>query len=321
MYTANLSSAFLGFALAFNAWYIIVYQGSTSTLLKLQFPFLVLCFLVPTLLALIPVFVRDDQFYGSADLWCWIRTPLDRLYFFYIFLWIVVILNLITYLVTYFELRKFKSSNARKNAVQEMMFRLILAYSLAMIISWIPGTANRINDTTEFFAKFPLVLFQAVIAPGRGFLNAVAFWYTMRRQKRVKPTHAPLSVVPPLQSTLNSVTISVSPIQMEHLKSTTGPSGQSLSSWLHEFSRESSLPSKGFDHLLASFEREHLSAPQSAFTSPGMTTAVQSPSPLPSAMSVDPTTLLEDSVNAPSEFASSESLLGHSEKEENQDKL
>ncbi|KAJ3269417.1 hypothetical protein HDV01_001415 [Terramyces sp. JEL0728] len=57
-------------------------------------------------------------------------------------------------------------------------------FCLVEVLSWIPGTANRINDTTLLLPRYPLVLAQGLIAPARGLLNSFAFFYTIGKSPK-----------------------------------------------------------------------------------------------------------------------------------------
>ncbi|KAJ3320286.1 hypothetical protein HDV06_005430 [Boothiomyces sp. JEL0866] len=60
----------------------------------------------------------------------------------------------------------------------------MMAYSVTIVLSWIPGTVNRVNDTTLLLPRFPLVLVQGLIAPARGLLNSFAFFYTIGKSPK-----------------------------------------------------------------------------------------------------------------------------------------
>jgi hypothetical protein len=204
MEIANLSSCFLDFCLALNAFYIVVIEGSTSYLRSYQRYTICASFTMPLLIAMIPIVLNDMNYYGHTDLWCWIASSKNRLLHFYIPLWIITLLNIASYGAVWWRLRQTEKSIVRKSTrsnSEATLLRLILAYTLTVCIAWVPGTINRLNDYTLLTSRFPWTFIQALVAPARGLLNALAFmyvfWDPIQKSRRLARSKTPFSMDDP----------------------------------------------------------------------------------------------------------------------------
>ncbi|KAI8902667.1 hypothetical protein BC833DRAFT_572876 [Globomyces pollinis-pini] len=176
MYLSNISSALLGLAIAINAFYIVCLHGSTIQLIKFQKAYIFSAFILPSIIACIPILLKNYDFYGSTDLWCWVADPMDRLEFFYIPLWIILSLNAIASFITWRELRKLKYG---ENQHRVKLMKILCNYSLVVILAWFPGSLNRINEILSYHMgpKHIYQLAQGIFQPARGALNAILFYY------------------------------------------------------------------------------------------------------------------------------------------------
>ncbi|KAI8902668.1 hypothetical protein BC833DRAFT_572878, partial [Globomyces pollinis-pini] len=177
MYLANLSSAFLGLALALNSFYIVILNGNTTSLLIYQAAWIGVSFVIPFFMASLPFLIYRNSFYGPTDLWCWISDPIMRIEYFYGIIWFMILLNILASIATWNALRQIKKSVS--DGPRNRLMRLILGYSFAIIIAWIPGSLNRINEALDYVFGMQEVFqfMQAIIQPARGMLDAIAFYY------------------------------------------------------------------------------------------------------------------------------------------------
>ncbi|KAJ3276853.1 hypothetical protein HDV01_002908 [Terramyces sp. JEL0728] len=258
MYLANLSSAALAFGLALNALYIVYFKGTTATLTSYQNIYIGFSFIAPAIGSIIPLFAITN-FYGPSDLWCWIGPdsgPLVKLYSFYFILWSVILLNIVSFIITWIELKK-ETTVTKNNATRELLMRLILAFTLSIVVSWIPGTANRINNVTHLFPEFYFVVAQALVQPQRGLFNAFAFYYTVKsyavkgaklssksfNQFKYSPEHPKTGLKIEIPSKETNKTNSKSKSK------TTKSTVKSLTSWIQHL-HSISVPAKPFDEYM-----------------------------------------------------------------------
>ncbi|KAJ3257455.1 hypothetical protein HK103_004530 [Boothiomyces macroporosus] len=255
MYLANLSSAALALGLALNALYIVNFKGNTSTLSSYQNYYIAFSFIGPTIGSIAPLFFKPN-FYGPSDLWCWIgpdNNPIDKIYFFYMILWSVILLNIISFGITWIELKKEISS--KNNSTRELLMRLILGFTISIVVSWIPGTANRINNVTELFNDFIFTVAQGLVQPLRGLFNAFAFHYTMKSfaKKSAKTSSKSFNQFkysPEKQKTGLTIEIPSKETTKPKTKSKESKSTvKSLSSWIDHL-QSISVPAKPFDEYM-----------------------------------------------------------------------
>ncbi|KAJ2999988.1 hypothetical protein HDV02_001245 [Globomyces sp. JEL0801] len=187
MYLSNLSSAFLGLGLALNAFYIVIMNGNTTTLMKYQTFYIIVSFFVPCIIAFIPLMIKFEAFYGSTDLWCWVASPSHRIMYFYSILWFMLACNVATSSYTWLSLKKSRSG-PNENRAETALMRLMMGYSLAFIVAWIPGSLARLNDLYKWSPKYGFVLCQALIQPARGLLDAIAFHHATKDIIKIQST-------------------------------------------------------------------------------------------------------------------------------------
>ena len=82
------------FAMALNIWLTFYYKYNTKRIRNLELYYLVACYGVPFVPALVFVFIETQakgRLYGNAFLWCWVSSEWDilRIVAFYVPVWYV----------------------------------------------------------------------------------------------------------------------------------------------------------------------------------------------------------------------------------------
>ena len=142
--------------------------------------FLVFAFGVPAIPAVIG-YLRKD--YGDAGYGlCWVRDERERIYYFYITLWVVVAANVFAY---------FRVEQAYRRCVAEFHGLLtpvgrdptrvghLKYYPLVLVVCWLMGFAHRIASLTgvDNDALFPVMLIHSLFSRLQGVLNAVVYGF------------------------------------------------------------------------------------------------------------------------------------------------
>ncbi|KAI8812334.1 hypothetical protein BJ742DRAFT_54450 [Cladochytrium replicatum] len=145
---------------------------------------------IPIALSTILLFIAPDV-YGDATFWCWIvpQYTTYRLFFFYVWLWVVFVFNLGVYMwVGYVLMRTHQrvqklapggnnsgkwtpSAGMRTYAIKTSFF------ILGFFINWLWGSVNRIQNFLEpGKAIYVLFVLHGIFTPLQGFINFLAYF-------------------------------------------------------------------------------------------------------------------------------------------------
>lgn len=89
-------------AMAINVYLTFYFKFDAAKLRKMEIPYLVSCYGIPFIPALIYIFIETEEkgrFYGDATLWCWVSREWDifRIATFYGPIWIVILVTVFIY--------------------------------------------------------------------------------------------------------------------------------------------------------------------------------------------------------------------------------
>lgn len=134
------------------------------------------------ILTVIPLF---DSSYGDAGSFCWIRTPGMRFGVFYIELFIVFIVVIVLYALTFKALRDqarvakvIGSAKGESDVDVQQRQRIeskIKVYVLVFIVMWLPAIINRVHQLFADRPEFWLVLLHSVSVPLQGAVNSIVY--------------------------------------------------------------------------------------------------------------------------------------------------
>ena len=179
----------LGVTQAVNFWAIL----SDKEIPKAYDGFMIMVsILMPTLFVFGCLWVNA---LGDSLIWCWIvksRTDL-RYGLFYIPLWVNIFLCvLFTFLgvrQVFLVEKRVTLGHFRYTATASRAF----FYGLAFIVTWIPGTTNRLYENLYGSSPFILILLHTTFTPLQGFLNAMVYFSLITFYKK-KPSGRPRMV-------------------------------------------------------------------------------------------------------------------------------
>jgi hypothetical protein len=97
------ADAFWTLAMAINVYLTFYFKFDAQRLRKMELPYLIGCYGVPFVVALVFVFIKDPEkgrMYGDATLWCWVSSQWDifRIATFYGPVWIAILLTFFIYI-------------------------------------------------------------------------------------------------------------------------------------------------------------------------------------------------------------------------------
>ncbi|KAF4785558.1 G-protein coupled receptor [Colletotrichum scovillei] len=97
------ADAFWTLTMAINVYLTFYYKFDAERLRRMEIPYLVCCYGIPFIPALVYVFVRNGdglRVYGNATLWCWIRPEWEiwRILTFYGPVWIAILITFFIYI-------------------------------------------------------------------------------------------------------------------------------------------------------------------------------------------------------------------------------
>jgi hypothetical protein len=185
----DISSILWTCMISINLIWIMFRGRAVEDLQRYTHLHLVICFLLPVIWAIVPIFVRPEnsvRMYGDADLWCWIspKHSTAQMMLFYVPLWIVFVFNLITYLIVGRAIwRRARyvvntSDMTDLNNYRHIYSKNVSLYLLAFLLTWTPATLNRIY-TMAFHGhrSFVLALLHGMFTPSRGMINCLVYFY------------------------------------------------------------------------------------------------------------------------------------------------
>lgn len=166
---------------SFNFWYILT-EGKTPG--KFSWIYLSCGFIIPLISAIGALL---GGLYSNAVIWCWISKKHSdfRYALFYAPLWISIAFGII---FTYLGVRKVYSIEKQgmiTNYKHTRTASKAFLYGLVFVITWTPGTINRVYEAIHGHSPWILVLSHCIFTPLQGFLNAVVFFY-LRSTKQEK---------------------------------------------------------------------------------------------------------------------------------------
>ena len=141
------------------------------------FPFFfAFSFGVPMVLAVVGVAM--DAYGDSGFDYCWVKDSADRMYYFYVPLWTVILFNSVVYGVVWWEYRRamklHQGSLGASNTTATSKVHRLKYYPAVLALAWSFGTVNRVAQLAgENY--FPLMVLQAAFANSQGVMNALVY--------------------------------------------------------------------------------------------------------------------------------------------------
>ena len=228
-FTLQINSAVFTYngILALNFLLRIRFEVSEATILKVEplFHFVGWCY--PTITAFVALGLR--MYGGPGPLWCWISVSWDwaRWAFFYVPLWCIMIFSTVAmFLIVQKVVESDKRTRAHLNTgpggashkkqrhskrTREVAIQAIL-FVCSFLLTWVFGTANRIQNAVAPCPIFALVFLHATFVPLQGFTNFLVYllprynaWAQEResvRQRQLKDLGLPPNARLPGETTL-----------------------------------------------------------------------------------------------------------------------
>ena len=127
---------------------------------------------LPLLTAIIGAFKNDYGDAGSGL--CWVKDEGQRLLYFYLPLWFVVVFNAIVYALIIHEYKKVVvQHHGPVNSTSSRLHRLHL-YPAVLILAWLPGTVNRIVQAAGEDV-FAFEVLHIIFGRSLGLFNAIVY--------------------------------------------------------------------------------------------------------------------------------------------------
>ena len=172
-------------AQAVNFWYILS-EGRTPH--HYVWAYMGLCLLVPLIFT---VYALQVKAFGNAIIWCWIVKARNDLRYILFFgpLWICIFFSI---LFTGFGVRKvftIEKQNMVHNYHHTRTASKAFLYGLVFVISWLPGTTNRLYEAVIGTSPIFLVVLHCFFTPIQGFLNACVFFYLRSVKSQSQEKH------------------------------------------------------------------------------------------------------------------------------------
>ena len=171
-----VSSVFWSFNIAFSL-YMTALKGERDPA-RYQTKFLILAYIVPLLLAIIPLFLNA---YSQAGGWCWINSSFSvdlalRLFCFYFIVWTVIPFNLYVYVKVIHKLKREYGAIIEYQQTNHAMIKRLSLYPVVLIVCYLPITIKRTSEIDD--GDFLPFWFTCVSAFGisiTGFVNSVVY--------------------------------------------------------------------------------------------------------------------------------------------------
>jgi len=176
-------------SIAFNYYYTFN-TGQLDAIIKFKKIFVITCFGIPFLLTLalmILQFVKGDVI-TDVQIWCWInpKYPEYRLIFFYFWLFVCIIVNIVMYIKIF---RSFNGNVPSKiSNVIKIQFTL---YLISFFVAWTAAVINRIYEwSNQNSQSVTLTIIQAFCEPSQGWLLLVTYSFITNKYAKVDPSIA-----------------------------------------------------------------------------------------------------------------------------------
>ena len=128
-------------------------------------------------------------------IWCWVKNPMDRIYYAYVALWVVIIVTVSVTIATVVRLRAILQSQESSGAIntladkstQNFYARMFIG-PLLFIILHIPGSTRRLGQAFDFKfspeVSYNLSMSQSFMDPLHGAVNFFLYVLLDRRQRK-----------------------------------------------------------------------------------------------------------------------------------------
>ena len=159
------------------ALYVTALKGERDPA-RYQTRFLILGYIIPLLLALVPLFLDA---YNEAAGWCWINSSFSvdlalRLFCFYFIVWTVIPFNLFAYIKVIYKIKQEYGGFIEYQNTNNAMIKRLSLYPIVLIVCYLPITIKRTleiggGDLIPFW-------FTCVSAFGisiTGFVNSIVY--------------------------------------------------------------------------------------------------------------------------------------------------
>lgn len=125
-------------------------------------------------------FVQGTAVYGPSGGWCWITPEYEHWRFiqFYGPLWISIVLITFIYVKIWRILHALVKSHQTADSLYQLIHQImgrLRYYPIILVVVWLPGTINRIYETTGGAPLFWLALIHRTFANSQGLLNAIVY--------------------------------------------------------------------------------------------------------------------------------------------------
>jgi len=120
-----------------------------------EWVFHAVCWGLPFILSLIPFSTCG---YGIAGTWCWVRSPVQGLWFSYLFVWITALVIIVLYALMVRYVRASAGAVSlylppkeaeKRDKDNRKLFRKLAFYPIVYIIQWTPSMINRIQNAVH----------------------------------------------------------------------------------------------------------------------------------------------------------------------------
>ncbi|KAG9395189.1 Slime mold cyclic AMP receptor [Carpediemonas membranifera] len=132
---------------------------------------------VPVVLALLLLPLRG---YGPSGPWCWVEVYGLKFLFFYNFLFLVVVVNVLIYLAVFLYLTLLGRKVSRKNRHTFRFARSLLAYLLVFFMVWTMPVVYRLLSLFMDVSTPLLVIPVTALNPCGGLFNGIIYGYFAR---------------------------------------------------------------------------------------------------------------------------------------------
>ena len=158
----NLIVFFAVLIIGFSLFLQFNYSMDISSKRKYIFAFI---FIISFILSCIPLIT--DSYGKIDDVKCWIMDYWNRIFTFYIILWIIFIIDFVLIIKVILKLRRMKIDS---NIQKKLIWKFAL-FPILMFISWAPSSIRRLMDTHNF----GLEVFMYAAMPLQGVFNPIAY--------------------------------------------------------------------------------------------------------------------------------------------------
>jgi len=185
--------------ITFNLFMNVVKLTATA---RFEWLYLVVCWVVPLIISCLPF---AGGVYGPAGAWCWIIEGQSswRMGIWYVPLFIIIFLLIITYVYIVYTLRRKASSwegtydpdTERQHQLMKEDIKPLRVYPFIYLAVSLFPLINRIqNAFSPDSHVFGLVLLASIASPLHGALNAIAFGFDKDTLAKLRPSEIRLAI-------------------------------------------------------------------------------------------------------------------------------